>query len=166
MPITEILFWVLSTVAVLGAMAVIATKNAVHSALFLIITFFAIAGHYFLLNAHFLAAVHIIVYAGAIMVLFLYAVMMLNLGKDVESSKKTLFKFAAAISAGLLLLALTAALQQNEIQQILTTNTEIGTVENLGTSLFNDFLLPFEISALLFLSAMVGAVLLSKKNLQ
>ncbi len=166
MPISEILFWVLSTVAVLGAMAVIATKNAVHSALFLIVTFFAIAGHYFLLNAHFLAAVHIIVYAGAIMVLFLYAVMMLNLNQNPESGKKTLFKFAAAISAGLMLLSLTVVLKERGVQQAVATNTEIGTVESLGTSLFNDFLLPFEISALLFLSAMVGAVLLSKKNLQ
>jgi NADH-quinone oxidoreductase subunit J len=165
MPISEILFWVLSTVAVLGAMLVIASKNAVHSALFLIITFFAVAGHYFLLNAHFLAAVHIIVYAGAIMVLFLYAVMMLNLDKDLEPNKKPMFKFAAAISAGSLLLVLTVALKHSETQQALSRDTQIGTVESLGHSLFNEFMLPFEISALLFLSAMVGAVLLSKKNL-
>lgn len=165
MPITEILFWVLSITAVLCAMMVIASKDAVHSALFLIVTFFAVAGHYFLLNAHFLAAVHIIVYAGAIMVLFLYAVMMINASKGEESGKKPLFKIAATLSASLLLLTLTVALKQSETAQPLQTDTQIGTVESLGKVLFNEFLLPFEISALLFLSAMVGAVLLSKKQL-
>lgn len=165
MPISEILFWVLSVTAVVCASLVILSKNAVHSALFLIVTFFAVAGHYFLLNAHFLAAVHIIVYAGAIMVLFLYAVMMLNLHKDPEPNKKPLFKLAAAVSAGSLLLVLTVALKHSEIQQNLTRDTQIGTVESLGQSLFNEFMLPFEISALLFLSAMVGAVLLSKKTI-
>ncbi|MBI5917210.1 MAG: NADH-quinone oxidoreductase subunit J [Bacteroidetes bacterium] len=164
MPISEILFWFLSVTAVVCAMLVIASKNAVHSALFLIMTFFAIAGHYFLLNAQFLAAVHIIVYAGAIMVLFLYAVMMLNLHKDAEPGKRPLFKIAATISAGLLLLTLTVALKHSETAPV-GTNLNIGTVESLGQSLFNEFLLPFEISALLFLSAMVGAVYLSKKQL-
>ncbi len=165
MPISEILFWVLSTTAVVCSLLVIASRDAVHSALFLIVTFFAVAGHYFLLNAHFLAAVHVIVYAGAIMVLFLYAVMMLNLKKDEESGKKPWFKFAAAISAGLFLLVLTVAVKRTESPQIIGTDTQIGTVESLGQVLFNEFLLPFEISAFLFLSAMVGAVLLSKKQL-
>ena len=165
MPISEILFWVLSAIAVLCALLVVAVKNPVHSALYLILTFFAIAGHYFLLNAQFLAAVHIIVYAGAIMVLFLYIIMMVNLQEDKGNAKRNIFKIASAITAGLLMLVLTVAGKQADLAVATNTASEIGTVESLGKSLFNEFLLPFEISALLFLSAMVGAVLLSKKQL-
>lgn len=165
MPISEILFWILSAVAVLCALLVVAVKNPVHSALYLILTFFAIAGHYFLLNAQFLAAVHIIVYAGAIMVLFLYIIMMVNLQEDQGNAKRNIFKFVSAITAGLLLLVLTVASKQADLTSATNLTNEIGTVESLGKSLFNEFLLPFEVSALLFLSAMVGAVLLSKKQL-
>ena len=86
--LSQYLFFFLSFVAVFSALMVIIDKNPVHSVLYLIITFFAIAGHFFLLNAQFLGAVHIIVYAGAIMVLFLYVIMMLNLNKEIEPQKK------------------------------------------------------------------------------
>ncbi len=165
MPISELLFWFLSAVAVLCALLVVAVKNPVHSALFLILTFFAIAGHYFLLNAHFLAAVHIIVYAGAIMVLFLYIIMMVNLHSETEGKKRNLFLSVSAFSAGMLMLVITVAGKQADLNTITNRDNSIGTVESLGTILFNEFLLPFEISALLFLSAMVGAVLLSKKKI-
>ena len=79
MPITQYIFFFLTFVAIFSAILVVIDKNPVHSVLYLIVTFFALAGHYLLLNAQFLAAVHIIVYAGAIMVLFLYVIMMLNL---------------------------------------------------------------------------------------
>ena len=79
---TQILFWFLSALALGSALMVITRKNPVHSVLYLVLTFFAIDGHYVLLNAQFLAAVHIIVYAGAIMVLFLFVIMLLNLNKD------------------------------------------------------------------------------------
>jgi NADH-quinone oxidoreductase subunit J len=164
MPLSEILFWFLSFTAVLFALLMVSAKNPVHSALFLILAFFAIAGHYFLLNAHFLAAVHIIVYAGAIMVLFLYIIMMVNLHKEDHLNKATVIKIVSAISAGLLMLVLTVAVKRADLTTAVSRTTDIGTVENLGKSLFNEFLLPFEISALLFLSAMVGAVLLSKKQ--
>jgi NADH-quinone oxidoreductase subunit J len=164
MPLSEILFWFLSFTAVLFALLMVSAKNPVHSALFLILAFFAIAGHYFLLNAHFLAAVHVIVYAGAIMVLFLYIIMMVNLHKEDHLNKATVIKIVSAISVGLLMLMLTVAVKRADMTTVVNRSTDIGTVENLGKSLFNEFLLPFEISALLFLSAMVGAVLLSKKQ--
>src|SRR5438309_8854715 len=85
---------------------VVVSRNPIHSVLYLIITFFAIAGHYVLLNAQFLAAVHIIVYAGAIMVLFLFVIMLLNLNEESEPHKSNLLKFAAALSAGILLIAM------------------------------------------------------------
>ena len=82
--ITQYIFYLLSAVAIAGALLVVFNRNPVYNVLALIMTFFAIAGHYFLLNSQFLAAVHIIVYAGAIMVLFLYVIMMLNLNVDDE----------------------------------------------------------------------------------
>src|SRR5437762_9214693 len=90
---------------------VVFSKNPIHSVLYLIITFFAIAGHYVLLNAQFLAAVHVIVYAGAIMVLFLFVIMLLNLNKETEPHKSNALKLAAVIAAGLLLVVLVGALK-------------------------------------------------------
>jgi NADH-quinone oxidoreductase subunit J len=146
---------------------VILEKNPVHSVLYLIITFFAIAGHYILLNAQFLAAVHIIVYAGAIMVLFLFVIMLLNLNKETEPHKSNLVKFAAVISAGLLLIVLVAALRNTaSLPALKTTIATLGLAENLGKVLFKQFLLPFETASILFLAAMIGAVMLGKKEIK
>ena len=164
--ITQYLFYFLSFLAVLSAMMVVFTKNPVYSVLYLIITFFSIAGHYFLLNAQFLAAVHVIVYAGAIMVLFLYVIMMLNLNKEVEPHKDTIGKVVAAVAGGLLLLTIVASLKSaDSMLATRVSDPNIGLIENLGKVLFGDFMIPFEISSVLFLSAMVGAVSLSKKEI-
>jgi NADH-quinone oxidoreductase subunit J len=141
-------------------------KNPVHSVLFLIITFLAIAAHYVMLNAQFLAMVHVIVYAGAIMVLFLYVIMMLNLNKEIEPHKKQIPKVIAALTAGLLLVSLAAAVKGSQTAMSAPVrNSSVGLVQNLGDSLFREYMLPFEISSVLFLAAMVGAVFLSKKEL-
>ena len=130
--------------------------------LYLIITFFAIAGHYILLNAQFLAVVHVIVYAGAIMVLFLYVIMLLNLNRESEPHKSMLVKIAAIASSGLLLTVLVGTLRgASQIVQR-TGGAEIGLVKNLGQVLFNEFLFPFEISSILLLAAMVGVVMVGK----
>ncbi len=165
MPISEILFWLLSALAVISAIGMLTSKNPVHSALLLIVTFCAVAGHYLLLNSEFLFAVQIIVYAGAIMVLFLYMVMMLNFNKPIETSKVPVFKVIATIASCLLLLVMVGALRHSEISVGTGTTNDSGSVQRLGQSLFNEFLLPFEISSLLFLAAMVGAVYLNKKEL-
>lgn len=139
------------------------SKNPVYSVLYLIITFFCVGGHYLILSAEFLFAVHIIVYAGAIMVLFLYVIMLLNLNKETEPHKKTIIKFAAVISGGLLMLVMVSALKGAETANVqLGAASEIGLVRNLGKMLFNEFLLPFEIVSILLLAAMVGAVMLGK----
>ncbi|MCC6690680.1 MAG: NADH-quinone oxidoreductase subunit J [Bacteroidia bacterium] len=163
---TIYLFYFLSFIAIISALLVVVSKNPVNSVLFLIMTFFAIAGHYVLLNAQFLAAVHVIVYAGAIMVLFLYVIMMMNFNKEAEPSKTTLSQFIAVIAGGILLITLVGAVRVFDVRFATTDNvhTAIGTVENLGKVLFSKFLFPFEISSLLFLTAMVGVVLLGKKN--
>ncbi len=164
---TLYLFYFLSFLAILCGLMVVIEKNPIHSVLYLVITFFAIAGHYILLNAQFLAAVHIIVYAGAIMVLFLFVIMLLNLNKETEPHKSNIVKAAAVIASGLLLIILVGALKgASALPAPETANEGMGLVKNLGLVLFKQFLLPFEIASLLFLSAMVGAVMLGKRNIQ
>jgi len=163
--VTLNLFYFLSFVAVFSALLVVFSKNPVYSVLYLIITFFSIAGHYVLLNAQFLAVVHVIVYAGAIMVLFLYVIMLLNLNAESEPHKSTFLKFAATICAGLLLIVLIGSLKGSELIVDQTVRgSDIGLVKNLGKVLFTDFLLPFEIASVLLLAAMVGAVMLGKSE--
>jgi NADH-quinone oxidoreductase subunit J len=159
-------FYFLSFVSILCALMVVVSKNPIHSILYLILTFFSIAGHYVLLNAQFLAAVHVIVYAGAIMVLFLYVIMMLNLNADIEPHKSKWLKIAATIAGGLLMVVLVGALRSSAESIAPTSNIQIGMIKNLGKTLYNDFMLPFEISSILFLVAMVGAVMLGKKEIK
>ena len=159
------LFYFLSFFGVLCALLVVLSKNPVHSVLYLVLTFFSIAGHYLLLKAEFLAVVHIIVYAGAIMVLFLYVIMMLNLNHEAEPHKSNLLKVAAAICAGLLLLVLVAGLKGVDAMPAQTAQDNgIGLIRNLGKVLFKDYLLPFEVTSILLLAAMVGAVMLGKED--
>ncbi|HRI41417.1 MAG: NADH-quinone oxidoreductase subunit J [Bacteroidia bacterium] len=161
------LFYFLSFLSILSALMVVVSRNPVHSVLYLIITFFAIAGHYILLNAQFLAAVHVIVYAGAIMVLFLYVIMMLNLNAEVEPHKSAIQKIAATVAGGLLMIVLVGALRNAAVPAPTGTGgPQVGLIHNLGQSLYKDFMLPFEISSILFLAAMVGAVMLGKKEIK
>lgn len=166
MGITPILFWTLSVLALFSALMVITSKNPVYSVIWLIMVFFAISGHYLLLNAQFLAIVNIIVYAGAIMVLFLYVLMLMDLKKETEPQKNRWIKLAGAVAGGCLLLVLVAALKKadtaNQISQ--TREGDIGLIQNLGKILFNEYVIPFEIASILFLSAMVGAVVIGKKE--
>jgi NADH-quinone oxidoreductase subunit J len=159
------LFYFLAFLAILSALMVVISKNPVHSVLYLIICFFAIAGHYVLMNAQFLAAVHIIVYAGAIMVLFLYVIMMLNLNSNVEPHKSKWLKVAATISGGLLMTVLVGALRQATTTVASVPNSDVGLIENLGLVLFREYALPFEVSSILLLTAMVGTVMLGKKEI-
>jgi NADH-quinone oxidoreductase subunit J len=163
----QIAFLVLSALCIGGALLVIFSKNPIYSVLFLILTFFSIAGHYILMNAQFLAIVHIVVYSGAIMVLFLFVIMLLNLNKEAEPKLSLIMKLAGIIAGSLLLLTIFGAMKGMTIQvSENTTLTDIGLVKPLGKVLFTEFLLPFEVSSVLFLSAMIGAVMLGKKDLK
>ena len=166
MGITQILFWILSVMALFSALMVITSKNPMHSVIWLILVFFAISGHYLLLNAQFLAIVNIIVYAGAIMVLFLYVLMLMDLKKETEPPKNRWLKVAGVVAGGSLLLVLVAALRKVDIDNGIaeTRIGDIGLIENLGSALFTEYVVPFEISSILFLSAMVGAVVIGKKE--
>lgn len=144
---------------------VIITKNPVHSVLYLVITFFTFTIHYILLNAQFLAVVNFIVYMGAIMVLFLFVLMLLNLNKETEPMKSVLVKVIGAVAGMCLLVTVAGSIRTMEVSDpLILKNPDIGLVSSLGKVLFNEFLLPFEISSLLLLTAMVGAVLLAKKE--
>jgi NADH-quinone oxidoreductase subunit J len=164
MSITEILFWFLTALALLSALMVVFSKNPVHSVLWLIAVFFAISGHYIILNAQFLAIVNLIVYAGAIMVLFLFVIMLMNLNAETEPQKNRWLWWAGTIAGGSLMLVIIAALKDTENQMTQIRVGDIGLIQNLGRVLFTDYVLPFEISSVLFLSAMVGAVVIGKKD--
>lgn len=162
---THYIFYFLSVMALYSAIMVLVSKKPIHSVLYLTLAFFAIAGHYILLNAQFLAVVHIIVYAGAIMVLFLFTVMLLNLNREERSPKPMLSKIAAIIAGLLFMLVMIAIFRGFDIAVSQDPAlTQIGLVKNLGRVLYDQYLLPFEIASILFLTAMVGAVLLGKKE--
>jgi NADH-quinone oxidoreductase subunit J len=162
---SQIAFYTLSVLSVFSALMVVFSKKPVHSILYLIFCFFTIAGHYVLLNAQFLAAVHVIVYAGAIMVLFLFVIMLLNLNNETEPHKPVMLKFAAVVSSGLLLVVMAGAIGSAEgLTLDGASASQIGMVESLGKTLYDKYMLPFEISALLFLTAMVGATMIGKKE--
>ena len=166
MSIVAILFWLLTVMTLGSAILVITSKNPVHSILALIVTFFSISGHYILLNAQFLAIVNIIVYAGAIMVLFLFVVMLMNLNASTEPKKNRLLQFAGFISGGSLFLVIIAAMMRSNTgsNMPMMTGGDFGLIKNLGMELFKNYLVPFEISSVLFLSAMIGAVVIGKKE--
>lgn len=165
--ITQWLFGILSFMAIMFALMVVFTRNPVNSVLYLVLTFFCIAGHYLLLNAQFLAVVHIAVYAGAIMVLFLFVIMLMNLNQDSEPQKTVISKLVAGLLGGLLLVVLVASLRGAEnlsIEQY--GSSQIGLVRNLGKVLFKEYLFPFEIVSVLLLSALVGAIMIGKKEIE
>ena len=164
MNVYEILFWFLTVMALSCALGVILSRNPINSVLFLIATFFAISGHYILMNAQFLAIVNIIVYAGAIMVLFLFVIMLMNLNADTEPQKNRLIQLAGVLSGGTLFLVILAGLRTSTVNVLPQTSTDIGLIKNLGKVLFTQYVLPFEISSVLFLSAMIGAVVIGKKE--
>jgi NADH-quinone oxidoreductase subunit J len=162
----NILFYILSGVTLCSAFFVILSKNPVYSILSLVVTFCCITAHMLLLSADFLAVVNIIVYAGAIMVLFLFVIMMLNLNEAItQASKPFISKLAACVSGGLLALVYLLKGQEMGGINIAKLDPNFGSAQELGKILFNQFILPFEITSVLFLSAMIGAVMLGKKDL-
>ncbi len=162
-------FYFLATVTVVSAVMMLLQRNPVNSALFLILNFFCLGGLYLTLNAQFIAMVHIMVYAGAIMVLFLFVIMLLNLGDD-KSLRQHLglrMYLGIAFSVGLFaeLLYILGFSSANNYTQQSPSAVEMGTVEYIGKVLFTKFLFPFEITSFLLLAAIIGAVILAKKKL-
>lgn len=140
-------------------------KNAMYSVLYLLICFFSVAGLYVMLNAQFLAIVHVIVYAGAIMVLFLYVIMFLNMSTPITIRKSKLVMGMAVLTGSMVCFVLITAIWASSFgQSPAVVNQEIGFASTLGKILFKEFLIPFEVSSVLFLSSMVGVVIFNKKD--
>ena len=162
----QIIFFFVAGLALISGFYFVFAKNAMYAILSLIVTFFSIAGLYILLNAQFLGIVQIIVYAGAIMVLFLYILMMLNLNKEDESKKQNLSKFIGVFTAMILLIGILGAFKGLNHETFGTgVGTSVGLTKNLGKLLFNEYVLPFELASILILAGIVGAVLIGKKDL-
>lgn len=161
----EWIFYLLSCLSVIGALMVILSQNPIRSVLYLVFTFFTISAQYVLLNAQFLALVNVVVYAGAIMVLFLFVIMYLNLNTEFNIYRNWIAGLAALISGGCLFLIVVSALGQNLSPANNKNEYDIGLIEKLGMTLYRDYLLPMELSSVLFLVAMIGVVLLGRKEI-
>lgn len=165
----EILFFYLvALVAVVSALLVVTCKNPINSALALVNTFFSLAIFYVMLQAPFMAAIQVMVYAGAIMVLIIFVIMLLNLGSDTQKKVKHSVAGSAALAA-LMALLVTYFLNRSEPTGLAGDITseviaKTGHTELIGKALFVDFLLPFEITSVLLLVAIVGAVVLAKRE--
>lgn len=161
-----IIFCVLSAITLSTAFLTIFSRNPIHSALYLVICFFSIAGHYFLLNSQFLAMVHIIVYSGAIMILFLFTIMLMNLNKKDEVHKPRITRLGAIISFCLICAVLILVFINSKpiIGEYIITGEDYQSIKVLGGVLLNEYMVPFEFASILLLVAMIGVVLVSKKE--
>ncbi len=159
----QIVFIVIAVGAILGAVGMLSSPNPVHSALFLVLTLFCVAVIYLLLGAEFLAVIQVIVYAGAIMVLFLFVIMLLNLGRDEfgpdpHRQQYPISYLATAVFASVLSTAgLAVGLRFAEPPGILIS------ADRLAHLLFISYLLPFELASLILLIAIIGIVVLVKR---
>ena len=159
-------FYFFAIVSIVAALSVVLARSPIYSALSLVVTFFSIAAQYILLNAQFVAAVQVMVYAGAIMVLFLFVIMLLNLNQHTDTNRSDAVRLLSVfVSGGIMVTTLVGAVRSaGSLTPLNPTNDKIGLIANLGQTLFDQFLMPFEVSSLLFLSAMVGAIMLGKKE--
>ena len=166
MSITLILFCFLSVITIATAFLSIYSRNPIHSAIYLVICFFTIAGHYLLLNSQFLAIVHVIVYSGAIMILFLFTIMLMNLNKENEVYKPRFTRLGAIVIFCLMCLILLAILINSKpiVGEYVTTGEDYQSIKVLGKVLLNEYMVPLEFASVLLLTAMIGTVLLSKKE--
>ena len=160
------LFLTLAILTIISALAVVFSKNPMYSVLWLIVCFFTIAGHYVLLNAQFLAIVHLIVYAGAIMVLMLFTIMLMNLNKEDEVHKPRITRLGAIVVFILMSMVLiTIFINSKTIMgEYDSTGEDFQSIKVLGKVLLNEYMVPFEFASILLLVAMIGTVLLTKKE--
>jgi len=160
-----ILFFVFAGLAVLGAVNLILQPHPIHSALSLILVMASLAVLYLLLGAEFIAAVQVIVYAGAIMVLFVFVIMLLNAGREEPTNVSRLARYLGLPLAILLLVETTYLLYRWSSPALVEADRLDGGVKALGQLLFTDFVLPFELTSILILVAILGALVLAKKEL-
>ncbi len=161
----DILFYVFAALTLLCGVCVLISRNPVNSAMFLVLTIAWLAGLFVLLHAFFLAAVQILVYAGAVMVLFLFVIMLLDLKVEERRKLNTFGLVVGAVSVGAIAVIFFQSLRASRLVGDAPPILDGGTIP-LGRLLFTQYLLPFEIVSVLLLVAMVGVILLSKKDLR
>src|SRR5512134_3485532 len=160
-------FWIFAIPLVLTALGVVVARNPVYAAMNLVAAFFFMAGIYVLLAAHLIAFMQILVYAGAVMVLFLFVIMLLSLGDEhLRRERRSAMQYVGAIGAVSLLAVLAAAIARvpDKAMSALAQPERFGTVKAVGQVLYTEFLLPFEVTSLLLLVAIVGAVVIAKER--
>ena len=165
---TNFIFFYFASVILLTAVLVVALRNPIFSALSLLIMFFHVAGLYVTLHAEFLAAIQIIVYAGAILVLYLFVVMLLNLKREERFHRQVLIAVFLGLTlfAEALLLLLRGEDSMGSIAELAEpSGSAVGNTESIGEVLYSTYLFPFEVASLVLLVAMIGAVILSKKDI-
>ena len=169
----DLLWWIFAALALGGGVGMISGRNPVACLLFLVLTFFSLAALYVLLGAHFIAVAQVIVYAGAIMVLFMFVIMLLNLGHDYQADvRRGAWIVVGFVSTGLMGWALSRMLAdpvdtvqvQAGAAAIEASVRELGAVGAIADPLFRDFIVPFELTSVLLLIAIIGAVLVAKRR--
>lgn len=171
--LTQILFYFFAGIAIVSALMTISRRNPVASALWLVSTFFALAAIYTLLGAFFIGIIQILVYAGAIMILFLFVIMLLNLGNDYEPDFRSSVWKATAAGSSLVLLALLARMIAGPATPNQTASVDLaaaqveqyGAVGAIGVPMFLEYVVPLQVTGLLLLVAVVGAVVLAKRKI-
>lgn len=162
-------FIFLAVLAVASALAMVISKNTVNSALFLVFNMVSLSGVYLLLQAQFLAIIQILVYAGAIMVLFLFVIMLLNIDEEESLFNKFRIKYFVAflLGVGVFSQLLYSIGSFSDTLPVVSENmAEIGTVEAVGDVLYTDYLLPFELTAILLTAAVVGALIVAQYKIK
>jgi NADH-quinone oxidoreductase subunit J len=158
------LFFLLAAVCVGSVMGMIISKNQAYNALFLILAFACMGGFFALLEAPFIAAVQIIIYAGAIMILFIFVLMMINLKTGIGPEKKKWTIYFSFVIAAVLIVELIFSLKGSFALLNTAPLEKMGSPTDLGRLLFTKYLYPFEITSILILAALVGAIVLVKKK--
>jgi len=159
-----VLFILFGAIAVCGAIMVVTRKHPMASALYLILTLFAVAALFVLRQAHFLAAIQVIIYAGAVVVLFIFVIMLINVPEDrLPVERATTMRVLGVLAAGFFILE--SAVLARRYSMPIGPVAEVGTVESVGRALFTDYLLAFEITSVLLLAAVIGAIALAKRKI-
>lgn len=162
-------FIFLALLAVASALAMVISKNTVNSALFLVLNLVSVAGFYLLLQAQFLAIIQILVYAGAIMVLFLFVIMLLNVDDEESLFNKFRVKYFVAFLLGVTVLSqilYTVGGVTDVLPEVSEDMVQVGTVEAVGDVLFTDYMLPFELTGILLTAAVVGALVIAQHKVK
>lgn len=160
----DALFYIVSVAMLFFALMTISRRNPVNSAICLVCVFFFMSALFILLQAFFLATIQVLIYAGAIMVLFLFVIMLLNVTEE-EKHKLHWYGIGASIVIGTaLILEFMFVLHHNNSEGMILPHNTVGLTENVGKLLFSKYLLPFEMTSLLLLVAMIGVIILSKKE--